>query len=338
MRASGEESVSLLSIFSRCITAKYVIPLKRLAIYNLYARFSGDDFQVTDHTKQTEITMINSMGSSDPLTVFLDDPWRVHSNHPAPYNLKMLRIDTVDKEGSVGLARFTGLERLYFVGKRKDNSVSKASSTTATPTTPSHMMSSVSNGNVNANGTPNMTEQRCRTTGSDYLAVIQTNHRTMRHLLLSDYWQLSEDALFRLCQFCPDLEQLGFSCLVPPLESLRQILALVPKLWAMRLLIRPGSEFDMMDPDVHVFAIATEFWRPEYKNLKYISMGDDLIFKLGGVYYPPKGKEKATEGNENSFNAKKAGPIRRVQVVSRESVRHVEIWGMDTAEFDPECP
>jgi hypothetical protein len=95
---------------------------------------------------------------------------------------------------------------------------------------------------------------------------------------------------------------------------------------------------DSMDPEMHVFAIATEFWRPEYKNLKYFGLGDDMVFKLGGVYFPPKGKEVIPEGQENSMKAKRTGPIRKVELVSRESVKHVAIWGMDTTEFDPEFP
>jgi hypothetical protein len=38
------------------------------------------------------------------------------------------------------------------------------------------------------------------------------------------------------------------------------------------------------------------------------------------------------------MNAKRAGPIRRVEIVSRESVSWIEIWGMDSTEFAPEFP
>ena len=118
---------------------------------------------------------------------------------------------------------------------------------------------------------------------------------------------------------------------------------MVPKLWAIRMLIRPNSDFaDKIDSmevdDMHTFAIATEFWKPEYKNLRYLGIGDRIVFKLGGVWFPPKGKDKIPAGQENSMNAKRAGPIRRVEQVSRESVKHIEIWGMDSMEFDPSFP
>lgn len=200
----------------------------------------------------------------------------------------------------------------------------------------------MTNGTTSAIGTPTIAEQHGRHVGGEYIAIIQSNHPTLRHLLLSDHWILSDDAFYKLCQACPNLEQLGFSCLVPPLDNLRQVLTLVPKLWAIRMLTRPrpGTKETIFsaDPEMHVFAVATEFWKPEYKNLKYVGIGDDLVLKLGDVYYPPKWRDKITPGQENSINAKSAGPVRKIEIVSRETVQWVEIWGLDTTEFDPTFP
>lgn len=335
MRGSGEESVNLMTIFGRCIAARYSIPLKRLAIYNLYTRFSSDGLErAVDHTAQSEITIINSMGSSDPQTVFVDNAWKLHSTHPVPCNLKMLRTDNTEKESATVLTKFKGLERVYFISKREKD-ISKSNSCVATPTSATATPGT-------GNGTLTISEQQCRSIGGEYLAAIQTNHQTVRHLLLPDNWQLSDDALFKLCQSCPNLEQLGFSCLVPPFHLLRQVVALVPKLWAVRMLIRAGSEIlekmESVGDDMHVFAMATEVWRPEYQNLKYMGVGAKMVYKLGGVYFPPKSQEAIPVGQENSMNARRAGPIRRVERVSRESVEHIEIWGMDTTEFDSKFP
>jgi hypothetical protein len=342
MREMGEESANLMTIFGRCVTAKSRLPVKRLAIWNLYTRFIGEglDF-VMDQSCQEEVTVFNCMGNSDPMTVFLDDAWRVSNVQPIPPNLKMFRTDHTDKEQAITFGKFKGLERLYIVSKNgKENS--KSTSSAATPTTPATAAPGMANGNTNAFTTPTMTENQCRSIGSEYLAAIQSNHRTMQHLLLSDRWLISDNALYKLCQSCPNLEQLGFRCSVPPLESLRQIVTLVPKLWAIRMLVRPGSEFaDMvssMDPEMHAFVMATEFWRPEYRNLKYIGMGDKLAYKLGGVVFPPKIAANIPAGQENSMNAKRAGPMRKIEVVGRETLEKIEIWGMDTVEFDPSFP
>ncbi|KAF2185825.1 hypothetical protein K469DRAFT_707495 [Zopfia rhizophila CBS 207.26] len=337
MRESGEESVNLMNYFGRCLTARHKVPVKRMAMYNLYARNTGEGFEdCLDAKSVEEITIINCMGSSDPMTIFLDDTWRInHHHHKIPQQLKMMRGDIVDREHVQMLAKFQGLERLYLLSRRRS---SKPSSMAATPTTPSTGTPNY----ASTNGTPN-TEQQCKTLAGDYLAVIQSNHRTMRHLLLSDHWILGDDALLKLCQHCPNLEQLGFSCAVPSLEFLRHIISFVPKLFALRLLIQPGSELaekvDSMDVEFHQFALATELWRPEYRSLKYFGLGDKLVFKLEGVVYPPKAKQVSVlEGQENSFNTRRMGPIRVARKIELEDVRHVEIWGLDSTEFEVKFP
>jgi hypothetical protein len=187
-----------------------------------------------------------------------------------------------------------------------------------------------------------VTPEQCKGLASEYLAVIQTNHRTMRHLLLADKWQLSEEALLRLCQSCPNLEQLAFAASFPALDFLRKTLAFLPKLWALRLLVRPQSELAeklaLTDPDMHHFALATELWRPQYKNLKYIGIGENLIYKLGEVLRPAKRNPKAVGGGDNSFNALSMGMMRRITPIPASEVQHIEIWGLDTMEFDPKFP
>ncbi|KAJ4351196.1 uncharacterized protein N0V89_006535 [Didymosphaeria variabile] len=353
MRETGEESVQLNAYFGRCIAAGYSIVLKRFALYNLYCRNQGEGFEkATNPASIEEVTIINSMGSSDPMTVFLDDTWRLSPNQPIPTNLKMLRVDSVEPEQVPMLTKFQGLERFYIVSKPFS---SKTTSTAQTPTSPS----SNTTPNMNTNGhsacstsTPRpITEGECKSVAGDYLAAIQSNHRTMRHLLLSDHWNLSDDALFKICQTLPHLEQLGFACFVPPMESLRQILSHTPKLWAIRMLVPPGSPFqarlDAMDIEMHQFALATEMWRPQYRQLKYVGMGNKA-FKLGDVVWP-KGKSKARAeeeaqhssafgGRGTSINDLRNGPIRRLELVDPKSLNWIEIWGMDSTEFEAKFP
>ncbi|KAL1601211.1 hypothetical protein SLS59_005363 [Nothophoma quercina] len=338
MRESGEESVNLMSMFARCVANKISLPVRRFEMWNLYTRFLGEtNEQLFDSLTVSEVTVINSMGSTDPMTVFLDDAWRIQHKPTVQPNLKMIRMDNMDKEKVRIFREFNGLERIYIVSTTRARGTPKSDSTAATPTTPSVATPGMTNGATRAVGTPNISEHQCRSVGSDFLAVIQSNHRTMRHLLLSDLWQLTDDALYMICQTLPNLEQLGFSCSVPPLESLRQIMTLVPKLWAVRILVRPGTELaEKIDQteDMHAFAIATEMWRPEYKNVKYIGMGERLVYKLGRVIYPQSGGPEIPKGQGNSINAKRAGPVRHVERVSRESVKWIEIWGMDSTEFE----
>ncbi|KAF2710065.1 hypothetical protein K504DRAFT_466495 [Pleomassaria siparia CBS 279.74] len=339
MREIGEESVNLTNYFGRCLAAKHVIPLVRLAMYNLYARNTGEGFEhCTDASTVQEMTLINCMGSTaDPMNVFLDDTWRLNTKHPVHHNTKMLKMDMVEKEHTTMLTRFHGLERLYLVGNKVK--AWKSNGMAATPTTPCNTTPSNAGMSI---GTP-LSEYEYKSVAGDYLAAIQSNHRTMRHLLLPDTWQLHDDALIEVCKSCTNLEQLGFSCIVPPFPILRKMVASVPKLFALRVLMPPGSELaekmDSMDVEMHEFAMSTELWRPEYRNLKYVGMGDKLIFKLGAVIFPSR--EKAIEippGQENSMNARRAGPRRSFTRLEWKDVEHIEIWGMDTTEFDPTFP
>jgi hypothetical protein len=342
MRENGEESVNLMTMFGRLITAKQSLPLKRSAFYNLFTRWYDNGLdEIVDPNTSEEMTIINCMGSSNSMTVFLDDTWRTRAHQPVPPNLKMVRLDLANKEGASMLRGFQGLERLYLINKRTKPG-SRPESDATTPATPVISTPNISSGSVSVNDTPNVDDVERRSIGGEYLAIIQSHHQTMRHLLLIDLWQLSTNTVVQLCRSCPDLEQLAFNSAAPGLESLREVVAAAPKLRALRLLVRPGSELgeaiDSMDPEMHQFAFATEMWRPEYRNLKYVGLGDELVWKLEGVVFPPKSAASTFEGGDNSLNAKKAGPRRIFRRVSRASVKHVEIWGMDTIEFEAEFP
>jgi hypothetical protein len=362
MREVGEESVNLMNYFGRCMAAKYKIPAKRVAFYNMYARNTGEGFEeCIDPAIADEITLINSIGSNDPMTVFLDNTWRIKKPRRIPDRLKMMRWDHLDKDHVDMLSKFTTLERMYLVRRTP---ISKPSSMAATPTSPS-------SGTTPSTG-PRPEGHQMKSLAGDYLAVIQANHRNMRHLLLCDRWTLNSDALIGLCAACPKLEQLGFASEVQAMESLRQAISLVPNLWAIRVLIQSDSEqaetLGKMGSEMHQFALATELWRPEYRNLKYFGLGDNLIFKLGGVI-PPAGVRKESQPrtpfdslendglaggavgvngnghgnvmedhNPNSVRAKMRGPMRAIKMVDIKDVQHIEIWGMDTPEFDPKFP
>lgn len=354
MREAGEESIQLQAYFGRCLAAGYVMNLKRIAMYNLYCRNQGEGFETTmNPLTLEEMTIVNSMGSSDPMTVFLDNTWRLNPTKTVPVNLKMLRVDNAEPEQIAMFTKHYGLERLYFISKPN---TCKSNSTTTSPSSPSSTTTPNTNGMNGMNtgsaaGTPRTTtEGECKSIAGDYLAAIQSNHRTLRHLLLLDHWVLSDDTLFKLCQKLPELEQLAFACAIPHMESLRRIISLVPKVWALRLLIAPGSAFqahmDSMDMEMHKFALSTELWRPEYSKIRYLGMGNKA-FKLGEVVWP-KGKSKAMAEREaqsgspfqraTSMLELSRGPVRKMELVEPRSLNWIEIWGMDSTEFEAKFP
>lgn len=317
MRNIGEESVSMMTYFGRCLTARYTIQLKRLALFNLYTRNSGDFNSCVGHEGLREITLINCVGSGDPMTVFLDETWRMNQPSDIPKKLKMMRSDTLDRAYVSMLARFEGLERIYLVNAKR-NSRSKSNSVVATPATPSPSSSSSST---------NCLQQEAVSLASDYLAAIQSHHRTIRHLLLSDQWILNCDVVRQLLQNCPKLKQLGVAIAIPELSSIREIMPFAPHLFALRILVRPGSELweeiESMDDEMHAFVISQELWKPEYKNLKWLGMAD-LVFELGTVV--SMGKKRAKPDGEPR-------PMRIVKQVPREMVKDIEIWSMDSFDM-----
>ncbi|KAF2817204.1 uncharacterized protein BDZ99DRAFT_373361 [Mytilinidion resinicola] len=318
MRDMGEESVNMLTYFGRCMTNKHTMKLKRLSLYNMYTRNGGDFDDCISHESLEEVTFLNCMGSGDPMTVFLDDTWRINRPDKVPVNLKTMRGDLVDEAHTLFMARFEGLERIYHVSQKR-SARSKSNSVATTPATPSPSSASPASTPLN-HDTVHL--------ASDYLAAIQTHHgRTIRHLLLSDRWALSADVISQLARSCPNLEQLGIAIREPSPEAMRLVVSYAPKLFALRMLVRPGSELadklDSMDPEMHQLAMGTEMWRPEYANLRYVGFGD-LVFELGATI--SMGKKRAKPDGDVRF-------MRVVKLVSRDVVRHIEIWERDSFEM-----
>jgi len=163
---------------------------------------------------------------------------------------------------------------------------------------------------------------------SDYLAAIQKHHgRTIRHLLLSDRWTLSAEVIAQIAHSCPNLEQLGVAMKEPAPEYMRLVFTYAPNIYAMRMLVRPGSELweklESEEPEMHQLVMGQEMWRPEYKNLKYIAFGD-LIFELGAIV--SLGKKRAKPDGDVRY-------MRVVTPISRDKVQHIEIWGRDSFDI-----
>ena len=92
------------------------------------------------------------------------------------------------------------------------------------------------NGLVTPEGTPPDTDAAAL--GKQYLYALTRHHgSSLKHLLLSDQWQLDHEDLGDLVRYCPNLEQLGLAVHQPShLDTVRLLLPFLPKLRALRLL------------------------------------------------------------------------------------------------------
>ncbi|EOD44209.1 hypothetical protein UCRNP2_9086 [Neofusicoccum parvum UCRNP2] len=338
MRDAGEESTNLSAYFGRCIANKAPLKLKRYSMVNLYTRATNIDLdELIDVDTLEEINFINC-NTQDAITVFIDDTWRLFEPQKIPKNLKTMRGDVLDAKQASVMSQLNGLQHLYIVNaKRKPtrtspNGVSPAANNNQFA--PDLSSQSPFAPGTGSNGPDTPMSRESATIAGDYLAAI-TRHlgKTLKHLLLSDQWLLGGDVLVQLGRACPHLEQLGVALEEKNPENMRQVLRSLPRLWALRILIRATTqELELMQSisgNLHEQVISFELRRREWDRLKYLGIGD-MVFQCGGVREvpgagTPKSPMDPTTGEE-------LGVRRIVKKVDREAVNHVEIWKMDCLE------
>jgi len=328
MRDEGEPSINIQTIFGRCLRANYRLPVQEVAMQNLFAPNNTEFDSLFDPKKLARFTFLNCVSANDPVTVFIDDTWRLKANKESPaVNLKMLRIDEVDREMAVHLARHHGLEEFYLVNAKRIRSrsssafrsppgggVATAGHSPTTPITP-------------------MSMQEVASTASEFLANITHSHgSTMRKLLLNERWQLNESAAVHLAKSCPNLEQIGLALDEAKFEILRAMASHAPNLYAVRILVERESELwdrlQGMPDEMHVLPLRLELWRPQYRNVRWIGLAD-RYFEVGGLVE----NEMEWEGTEWEAAGVKPRYVREVRAVGWERVMGVEVWGMDTREM-----
>ncbi|KAF2087242.1 hypothetical protein K490DRAFT_73674 [Saccharata proteae CBS 121410] len=317
MRDVGEESTNLHAYFGRCMSANYSLKLKGLAMYNLFTRNNIDFETLVEIEGLEQVTFINC-NTQESTTVFVDDTWRMMIPKVSPKKLRVMRGDTLDSAQARIMPRLKGLECLYLVNnKRKSSrpaSINGFSPALGVPPASPSPDSPLSRENA--------------AVAADYLAAITTNlGSTLRHLLLSDQWHLSKDILTKLARACPNLEQLGVALEEKSPECMRGIMIHLPKLWALRILVRaPRHEIELMESisnDLHETVIGFELSRPEWKNLRWLGLGN-MVFRCGGLQEGPSGLDLDGNGGERGDLLR---VVRRVEVPMTELP---EIWAMDT--------
>ena len=324
MKEAREPSININSYFGRCLSSNYSIPLKSISIQNLFTPNDETCGSIINNATVREITLINSnTGDGDEAAnVFIDNRWRIGGfpKHDLP-ELKMLRIDKVSKLQCEFLGSFSGLERLYFIGRHQhiknlSNSASpRISNAAPLPNSPS----SSSTSSPSASETFGLKD--------DYLETIVKNHgSTLRHLLLVPQWRLTADNIALIIRNCPNLEQLGLGVEFIELRNLRLLIPFLPNLRAIRLLDNPddrsfGDKVREHDDGTHEREIGNETLNGERHTIKYIELAG-LVFEVGRV----KLQEPVVGNEKKKFR-------RDVWKRSSDLVRDIEIWRMDTLEI-----
>lgn len=282
MRDAREPSVSLGSFFGKLMAAEHNLPVKRIAIKNLYTLENHACKKVLDNSSLEEITFINSVGGSadDPGTAFFDRGWRPQIDELP--NVKMLRTNKISRSQSEFLRNIKGLERIYLIGPqrpsrgRNGSGDGSESDSTPFPNSPASSTNSPSNDCT----THNLKDE--------YLEAITKYHgKTLRHLLLMPQWRLSPDDIALIVRQCPDLEQLGIGVEYANFTNLRLLVPFLSKLTTIRLLDNPDDKAfadkmkELANNGSHEQKIGSESNHQDWK-VKWMEIGD-LLFEVGKI-------------------------------------------------------
>ena len=279
--------------------------LHKIGMKNLYAHSDGDYEQVFDPSTIREITIIKSIGGSldDNLSSAFFDPSCGRADSSGLVGLKVFRSDSLSRSQYGFLASIKGLERVYLIDTR----------------TPHQERLNGVDSPVSSNGTPS---GDCSNIDlkDGYIDSFTKHHGdTLRHLLLPPRWRLNSDDIALIVRRCPNLEQLGIGVEYEEFNNLRLLVPFLPKLRALRLLISPddrtfANKMKQLDAEgLHEEKIRAEPTLKDPSSLIYMGLGD-IIFKLDGR------KSYVDEG-------------RKIQRMSYDDVKHVEIWALDSADI-----
>ena len=344
MREAREPSIHAATLWGRCIAANYSMPLRRMSLQNLYIRQEQSDcHSIVDLSILEEMTFLNSTGGvdDDGALAFMDGTLR-KSTELVPTQLKMARVDKVSRHQCDFLAHIKGLERLYIIGPQSRSRTDSKDQPNGT--TPPFLNSPTSN-----TSSPSSTDiiNNLQALKDSYLEAITKNHgSTLKHLLLLPQWRLTNDDIAMIVRQCPNLEQLGIGTELSNFSHLRLLVPFLSKLHSLRLLGNPddpGFVSQMRELDEagqHVERIGEETVNREWSRLRYIELGaDDLIYEIGHGELIPAEKEKRIDRTDFSCGLNCGGsqtkPTKRRPVRKRkwDSVKHIEIWSMDSLDI-----
>ena len=319
MREERELSTQEMAYFGRCASAGYSMPIRTVAVQNLYTYHDVSGCKLFDHSLLEEATFFNSTGglAEDPGTAFVDqNNWR-KGEEDMPSKLKMLRLDKVSRQQCSFIESMKGLERLYFISPQPPQGRRVKGTTPNGGTT-------LPNSPVSSQSSPRSADSsNVMALKDDYIEAITKSHgRTLKHLLLLPQWRLTDDDIAFIVRQCPNLEQVGFGTEFSNFQHLRLLLPLLSNLTAIRILSNPDDPSfenlmrEMDETGFHEKKLSEESAKWESSKIQYMEFGgDDLIFKLG-----------KREGG-------KGGWKRAVKKKPREEVSDIAIWALDCHEI-----
>ena len=336
MRDAGEPSTQLHSLFRHHIAIKKKLKLRHLGFYNLFALTNPEINAIFEFSCLQSATMLNAFGVDDAqgsqssLAAFLDSSW---ARAPTDLdNLKSIRHDKMSKHFANHLSDVCGLEKIYLVNARHipSNNGHQPPSPTSASTSSSNPSS------YPASATRTLTRAASDNAVRDLcLDVIMSNHGpTLKHLILPDRWPLPNKLVARLFNACPNITQLALALeFKDGFAGMRMLLPFLKNIRAVRVMIPTAgleSQENVKDlecavnseDDEHEDHIGRELAGDEFPHLKYVGMGWK-VWEIEGLYEKLVVNE---DGQEEMVVRRKS------KRVSRDAVKDVEIWKMDSLD------
>jgi hypothetical protein len=320
MRQEAEPSISLRSIFGKCLEAGYKPKVKHLGLQNFYGPNTGDLKDVFDpaHLESADFLEVFGGTYNRPTTIWVDETWKNIPDAAYFKNYKTHRVSEPAPEHAKILSMFSGLREMYMISKKSSdqdpkwefNSPITAANTPATP--------------LSALTPTAFEEKQASSTCKAYLQALTMNHgQSLTKLLLSNQWPLSGSQIGEIVSKCPNLEQVGFALAKDAGEVMSILSPFFTKLRAVRILPNANSAVLLQEPGVAGLMDGTRteplYWRCLNQRVRYCGLGD-AIFRIDKAVQLPD-----EEGNPEWYN--------RVTLATLEDVQHLEIWGLDKLEL-----
>lgn len=302
--------------------------IKHFGLYNLYAAHAELD-RAFDPNYIESIYLMNISGGDDADTIFLDETWKRNMPKGVPSRLKIIRTDDLRRDQVESFRKVAHLQEIYLFSSSKrpsptysetvpsplsNNLLSQTQTRATTPTTPFT--------DVATPQSQKLERGECVSLASDYLAVFQHHHgSSLRCILFPDDWHLDSHVVKKFLISCPNIQQLGVALKDSFPSSFRIFFPYGRNVFALRILNKFDQEtIDRMlliDERLPAFMLGHDLSYPEFDNLRYIQLGNLVIFEAGPIVHHP---------------AKGGSAIRLLKRISASSLKHLGLWAMATRE------
>lgn len=325
MRAEAESIINFNTYFGRCHKANYRLNIKHFALQNWFGpNVLGLD-AIFDPDVCKSVTFLDSFVGNDPRTVFVDDTWkdvppdlavtfeRVRCNELSLQHIKVIQNAKVGLK-YVYLPSNAHRQRTGFTPSSNGNSASPHTpSVETTPLTPYDPLK----------------DADWVALGKEYLHVLGRKHgATLKHLLLSDSWAVTQEDFADLINHCPQLEQLGIAVDSADHTAFRLLTPSLVNLRCLRILDNEylRQHFAQWTHEQRMWVMSREMGKRPPRHLEFICLAD-FCYKIGGP------TEILLEDG-----SVEAG--REITLVDKSEAMKYEIWHLDVVDLtvDPIAP